>query len=68
MPFQHSENLEDQNRSVLLFTELGDAEQLKYAKPHRDVIEKFGRFPHRNALLGRAPRPAEVAAGEVTPW
>jgi uncharacterized protein (DUF924 family) len=68
MPFQHSEDLGDQNRSMLLFTELGDTSQLKYAKLHHDVIEKFGRFPHRNAMLGRAPRPAEVAAGDVTPW
>jgi len=68
MPFQHSENVADQNRGVLLFTELGDHEQLGYAKKHRDVIERFGRFPHRNAILGRAPRPEEVAAGEVVPW
>ena len=68
MPFQHSEDLADQNRSVLLFSELGDAEQVKYARLHRDVIERFGRFPHRNQMLGRSPRPAELAAGEVTPW
>jgi len=68
MPFEHSENLADQNRSVLLFAELGDSNQLKYAKLHRDMIERFGRFPHRNAILGRAPRPAEMAAGDVTPW
>jgi uncharacterized protein (DUF924 family) len=68
MPFQHSENLDDQNRSVLLFTELGDGEQLGYARKHRDVIARFGRFPHRNAILGRAPRPDEIAAGEVVPW
>ena len=68
MPFQHSENLADQNRGVLLFAELGDDEQLGYARKHRDVIERFGRFPHRNAILGRAPRPEEVAAGEVMPW
>ena len=68
MPFEHSEDLDDQNRGMLLFTELGDAQQLKYAKLHHDVIEKFGRFPHRNAILGRAPRPAEITAGEVTPW
>ena len=68
MPFEHSENLDDQNRAVLLFTQLGDDEQVKYAKLHRDVIARFGRFPHRNALLGRAPRPDEVAAGDVVPW
>ena len=68
MPFQHSENLADQDRCVLLFTESGDDEQLRYAKKHRDVIARFGRFPHRNAILGRAPRPAEVAAGDVEPW
>jgi uncharacterized protein (DUF924 family) len=68
MPFQHSENLADQNRGVLLFTELGDEEQLGYAKKHHDVIERFGRFPHRNRILGRAPRPEEVAAGDVFPW
>jgi uncharacterized protein (DUF924 family) len=68
MPFQHSENLPDQNRSLLLFTELGDCEQLGYAKKHHDIIERFGRFPHRNAILGRAPRPEEMAAGDVFPW
>jgi uncharacterized protein (DUF924 family) len=68
MPFQHSENLPDQNRSVLLFSEVGDNEQLGYARKHRDVIARFGRFPHRNAILGRAPRPEETAAGNVFPW
>src|SRR3546814_7094155 len=53
MPFQHSEDLDDQQRSVALFTDLGDTEQLRYAKLHHDVIERFGRFPHRNATLGR---------------
>ena len=68
MPFQHSERLEDQNRSVLLFTALGDDHQLKYARLHHDVIERFGRFPHRNKMLGREPRPDEIAAGDVVPW
>jgi uncharacterized protein (DUF924 family) len=62
MPFMHSEKLDDQNRAVLLFTELGDEHQLGYAKHHRDIIERFGRFPHRNAILGRAPRPGEIEA------
>ena len=68
MPFQHSEDLADQRRSVALFTALGDDYLLGFAIKHRDVIERFGRFPHRNAILGRAPRPAETAAGEVVPW
>ena len=68
MPFQHSENLDDQNRSLLLFSEIGDDEQIEYAKKHRDIIERFGRFPHRNAILGRAPRADETAAGNVTPF
>jgi uncharacterized protein (DUF924 family) len=68
MPFQHSENLDDQNLGVLLFTRLGDEEQLDYAKKHRDIIARFGRFPHRNEILGRAPRPDEIAAGKVVPW
>jgi uncharacterized protein (DUF924 family) len=68
MPFEHSEHLDDQNRAVLLFSAIGDEEQIEYAKKHRDVIARFGRFPHRNAMLGRAPRPEEIAAGDVFPW
>jgi len=68
MPFQHSEDLDDQQRSVLLFTKLGNDKYLDYAKKHRDIIARFGRFPHRNAILGRAPRAEETAAGDVVPW
>jgi uncharacterized protein (DUF924 family) len=68
MPFQHSEQIDDQRRSLLLFTKLGDPEQLRYAKLHHDIIARFGRFPHRNAMLGRQPRPDEIAAGDVVPW
>ena len=68
MPFQHSENLEDQNRAVLLFAQLKDDHLLGYAKKHHDVIERFGRFPHRNAILGRPPRPEEITAGDIVPW
>jgi uncharacterized protein (DUF924 family) len=68
MPFQHSEDLDDQKRSLLLFTALGDDEQLGYARKHHDVIERFGRFPHRNTMLGRTPRHDEIAAGDVFPW
>ena len=68
MPFQHSEDLDDQLRSLGLFTALGDEEQLRYAHLHHDVIKRFGRFPHRNAMLGRKPRADEIAAGDVVPW
>ena len=68
MPFQHSERLSDQKRSLQLFTALGNDFQLGFARKHHDVIARFGRFPHRNAMLGRAPRPDEIAAGDVKPW
>jgi uncharacterized protein (DUF924 family) len=68
MPFQHSEDLADQRRSVALFTALGDNYFLDYANKHHDIIERFGRFPHRNAILGRAPRPRRSPAGDVVPW
>jgi len=68
MPFQHSERLSDQKRSLQLFTALGNDFQLGFARKHHDVIARFGRFPHRNAILGRAPRPDEIAAGDVKPW
>ena len=68
MPFQHSEDPADQRRSVALFTALGDDFLLGYAKQHHAIVERFGRFPHRNAILGRAPRPQELAAGDVVPW
>ena len=68
MPFQHSESLKDQVQSLLLFTALGDPEQLRYARLHHDVIERFGRFPHRNSALGRKPTAMEAAAGDVVPW
>ena len=68
MPFEHSENLADQKQSVRLFTALGDGFFTGFAQKHHDIIAKFGRFPHRNAMLGRAPRPEEIAAGDVVPW
>ena len=68
LPFEHSERIEDQNRSMLLFTALGDENMLHFAKLHHDIIERFGRFPHRNKMLGRAPRAEELAAGDVFPW
>ncbi len=68
LPFEHSEVLDDQRQSMLLFTALGNTLYLDYAKKHHDVIERFGRFPHRNAILGRVPRSAEIAAGDVNPF
>ena len=61
LPFMHSESLSDQDRSVRLYEALGDAEELRFAKEHRDVVQKFGRFPARNPALGRATTPAEQA-------
>ncbi|MFL6758955.1 DUF924 family protein [Sphingomonas sp.] len=68
MPFQHSEDLDDQNRAVLLQSATGDPNFAEAARKHRDVIARFGRFPHRNGMLGRAPRADELAAGNVFPW
>jgi uncharacterized protein (DUF924 family) len=68
MPFQHSEDLDDQNRAVLLQSATGDPNFAEAAHKHRDVIARFGRFPHRNAILGRAPRADETKAGDVFPW
>ncbi len=59
MPFEHAEDLAMQERCVTLFTDLGDANYLKFAILHRDIIARFGRFPHRNAH----PRPQEHAGG-----
>jgi uncharacterized protein (DUF924 family) len=47
---------------------LGNADMLHYAKKHHDVIARFNRFPHRNAMLGRQPRGEEISAGDVVPW
>lgn len=61
LPLEHSEALADQDRAVDLFTALGDADLLGYAQAHREVIARFGRFPHRNAALGRLSTPDEQA-------
>jgi uncharacterized protein (DUF924 family) len=60
MPFMHSESLADQERSVALFASLGDESVLGFAVAHRDIIARFGRFPHRNAILGRTTTPEEA--------
>ena len=71
MPYMHSEEIGMQERSVSLFTDLANdapselrgslAAGVQYAKKHHDIIERFGRFPHRNTLLGRESTPAELA-------
>lgn len=61
LPFEHSEDIADQDRSVALFRALGDESYLGFAIGHRDVIARFGRFPHRNAILGRNSSPDELA-------
>ncbi|MBW4663671.1 MAG: DUF924 domain-containing protein [Chroococcus sp. CMT-3BRIN-NPC107] len=64
LPFEHSENLADQERCVELFTTLSDDPASKntidYALRHKAVIARFGRFPHRNKILGRENTPAEA--------
>lgn len=59
MPFEHSEDLTDQETSCALFTEIGDEYYSDYARRHWEVIHRFGRFPHRNAILGRTSTDAE---------
>lgn len=61
MPFMHSENLEDQERSVALYEQAGLLDNLKWARHHRELIRRFGRFPHRNAILGRVSSADELA-------
>ena len=61
LPFEHSENLADQERAVAFYKAVGDADGLKWAEIHADIIRRFGRFPHRNAALGRASTPEEQA-------
>lgn len=60
LPFEHSERLADQERSIELYTGLGDRLALEFAHRHRDIVLRFGRFPHRNRILGRATTPDEA--------
>jgi uncharacterized protein (DUF924 family) len=61
LPLEHSEVMADQDSAVDLISALGDAEYTRYAIAHRAIIVRFGRFPHRNAILGRASTPEETA-------
>jgi uncharacterized protein (DUF924 family) len=59
MPFEHAEDLAAQRRSIALFHAL-DPENMKYAKRHYEIVARFGRFPHRNAILGRQSTVEEI--------
>jgi uncharacterized protein (DUF924 family) len=61
LPFEHSEAIADQERACTLCAATGDADLLKWAQLHADIVRRFGRFPHRNALLGRATTTEEQA-------
>ncbi len=62
LPFEHSEDRADQALAVELISQLGTSEWTKYALAHQQLIERFGRFPHRNAILGRESSAEEIAA------
>lgn len=59
MPFMHSEDIEEQNYSVELYRNLGDKAVLEFAIRHQEIIAEFGRFPHRNHILGRTSTKGE---------
>jgi uncharacterized protein (DUF924 family) len=61
LPFMHSENLVDQERCIALYRAAGDANGLKWAQLHADIIQRFGHYPHRNAVLGRETTAEEQA-------
>ena len=61
LPFEHSENLADQERAIALMGTLGNPDLTRWAELHADVIRRFGRFPHRNSVLGRASTREEQA-------
>ena len=61
MPFMHSEQLADQEQCISLFESIGQPDSAKWAKHHADIIRKYGRFPHRNGILGRVTTPDEQA-------
>ncbi|NJO22812.1 MAG: DUF924 domain-containing protein [Sphingomonadales bacterium] len=60
LPFEHSEQAAEQIRCCALFALLEDPELLRYAQAHKDIIDRFGRFPHRNPILGRVSTPEEI--------
>lgn len=61
MPYMHSEDLADQDRVLALFSAAGLEDNLHWAKHHREIVSRFGRFPHRSAILGRESTVEELA-------
>ncbi len=61
LPFEHSEDLSDQEKAIAFYRAHNDEDGVKWAEVHADIIRRFGRFPHRNAVLGRATTPEEQA-------
>ena len=61
LPYMHGESMADQDRAIELFEAAGLNDNAKWAKHHRSIVQSFGRFPHRNAILGRKSSPEELA-------
>jgi uncharacterized protein (DUF924 family) len=68
LPFMHSEGLADQERCIELYRAANDVDSVKWAEHHAGIIRRFGRFPHRNRILGRATTPEEQAFLEIDPF
>lgn len=68
LPYMHSESLDDQNKAVSLYEKAGLESNLGFAKHHRDVIQRFGRFPHRNEALGRESTDEEIEYLKKSNW
>ena len=60
LPYMHGESIADQDRAIALFTAAGMTENVQWANHHRDIVQRFGRFPHRNAILGRDSSAEEI--------
>ena len=68
LPFMHSEDLQDQDRSIELYEKAGLEDNLRYAHHHREVVQRFGRFPHRNQALGRESSAEEIEYLKHASW
>lgn len=68
LPFMHSESLLDQMRSLQLYEDAGLEDNLRFARHHHDVVKRFGRFPHRNAALGRESTNEEIEYLKTAKW